>query len=302
MNLQQLITFSTVIAEGSMTAAAEKLYLTQPAVSQQIRNLEEEMGVNLLLRGTRQARPTTQGQLLYDYAKKIIALTQQAQVAVQTMGEGIQGHLRVGTLNSLGLYLISPLVGGFLKHNPKTQISLSYEDGHQVLQALKKGELDVAILPDVTQEYGLDTDGLDGRVLMKDEIWLVASSKDVAAPTQVSMRELSERPMVRFSEKYFGFEKVLNAEAEKQKVKMKTVFECNNVGTVKRVIESGLGWGFLPAHSIRKQVRAGRMTAIEVNEIKHSVPVVYYVRKSELNSQITETFYRAVKQPVGNGN
>ncbi len=83
MNLQQLTTFCTVLAEGSMTAAAEKLFLTQPAVSQQIRNLEEEMGVDLLVRGVRQLKPTLQGQILYDYAKRILHLTQQAQVAIQ---------------------------------------------------------------------------------------------------------------------------------------------------------------------------------------------------------------------------
>src|ERR1700739_229465 len=103
MNFQQLTTFCTVLSEGSMTAAAEKLYLTQPAVSQQIRNLEDELGVGLLDRGSRHAKPTVQGQLLYDYAKRIIALTQQAQVAIQTMGEGVKGSLRIGTLNSLGL-------------------------------------------------------------------------------------------------------------------------------------------------------------------------------------------------------
>ena len=63
MNLQQLTTFCKVLSEGSMTAAAEKLFLTQPAVSQQIRALEDEMGVSLLVRGVRQVKPTMQGQL-----------------------------------------------------------------------------------------------------------------------------------------------------------------------------------------------------------------------------------------------
>ena len=91
MNLQQLTTFCTVLAEGSMTAAAEKLFLTQPAVSQQIRNLEEEMGVDLLVRGVRQVKPTLQGQILYDYAKRLLHLTQQAQVAVQHISQGVSG-------------------------------------------------------------------------------------------------------------------------------------------------------------------------------------------------------------------
>ena len=75
MNLQQLSTFCKVISEGSMTAAAEALNLTQPAVSQQIRALETELGVALLVRGVRLVKPSMQGQLLYDYAKKILYLT-----------------------------------------------------------------------------------------------------------------------------------------------------------------------------------------------------------------------------------
>src|SRR6185312_17465955 len=121
-NLQQLTTFCTVLSEGSMTAAAEKLFLTQPAVSQQIRNLEEEMRVDLLVRGVRQVKPTLQGQLLYDYAKRILHLTQQAEVAIQTISQEMVGDLRLGTLNSIGLYLISPIVGLFLKHNSKLRL------------------------------------------------------------------------------------------------------------------------------------------------------------------------------------
>ena len=84
-NLYQLTTFVTVISEGSMTAAADKLYLTQPAVSQQIRNLEEDLGVNLLVRGVRQIKPTLQGQLLYDYAKKILQAVQQAEISIKAL-------------------------------------------------------------------------------------------------------------------------------------------------------------------------------------------------------------------------
>ena len=99
MNHQQLTTFCTVLGEGSMTAAADKLFLTQPAVSQQIRNLEEDLGVNLLERGVRKVKPTLQGQLLFDYARKILHLTQQAEVAIQTMSQELSGNLRIATQN-----------------------------------------------------------------------------------------------------------------------------------------------------------------------------------------------------------
>ncbi len=296
MNLQQLITFSTVISEGSMTAAAEKLYLTQPAVSQQIRNLEDELGVGLLDRGSRHAKPTVQGQLLYDYAKRIIALTQQAQVAIQTMGEGVKGSLRIGTLNSLGLQLISPAIGGFMKHNSKISISLIYHDGAEVLKALQRGELDVAILPDINEEWGKDPSEFESRPLLKDEMWLVASGRDTTVPNEATLSNLASRPYMRLTERYEGFERKLKAAMAAKNVTLKPAFETNNVGTLKRVIESGLGWGFLPAHSIRKQVRMGRLTVIEIPEVVHTTNVHYYSRKDSATEQAVEVFYRALKQ------
>lgn len=297
MNLQQLITFSTVISEGSMTAAAEKLYLTQPAVSQQIRNLEDEMGVGLLDRGSRHAKPTMHGQLLYDYAKRIIALTQAAQVAIQTMGEGVKGSLRVGTLNSLGLQLVSPAVSSFLKHNSKISMSLTYQDADHVLKALRDGELDVAILPDVSQsDLGKDPQGIESRPLLKDEMWLVASGRDTTVPDEATVADLASRPYMRLTERYEGFEKLFNGTLEKAGVKLTPAFETNNVGTLKRVIESGLGWGFLPAHSIRKQVRMGRLTVVDCPELFYSVNVQFYSRNNPDTAQASEVFYRALKQ------
>src|SRR5689334_15484296 len=141
MNLQQLTTFCTVISEGSMTAAAEKLFLTQPAVSQQIRNLEEELAVELLVRGVRNVKPTMQGQLLFDYAKKILYLTQQAQVAIQTISQEISGEFRLATHNSLGLYMISPILGLFLKHNSRMTVKLSYGLANDIRKRMERNEI-----------------------------------------------------------------------------------------------------------------------------------------------------------------
>ena len=295
MNLQQLITFSTVVAEGSMTAAAEKLYLTQPAVSQQIRNLEEELGVNLLVRGVRHARPSVQGQLLFDYAKKIIALTQAAQVAVQTLGEGLTGSLRVGALNSLGLYMLSPLVGTFLKHNPKVKVRLLYDDGPELLRQLQAGEIDAAILPCVRQEYGRVPTGVDERPLMKDEMWLVASGRALNPPGSILPGEITQRPLAQLRGEYPAFDRKLTEALEKVGVKIEPVIDSNNVGTLKKVIESGLGWGFLPAHSVRKQVRAGRLTVVDVPDLKHVVNINYFQRASLGESPISDVFYKALK-------
>lgn len=300
MNLQQLTTFCTVLSEGSMTAAADKLFLTQPAVSQQIRNLEEEMGVNLLVRGVRQIKPTLQGQLLYDYAKRILHLTQQAEVAIQTISQEISGDLKIGTMNSIGLYLISPIIGLFLKHNSKLNINLSYGTGEKIISEMRKGEMDVVILPDLKSEYGIEFQDFDKKFLFKDEIWLVGSGKNTSLPSSVSLGDLPSHPVISFTEKYPGFRLMMEKKFSELKTDFTPVFETDNVGTLKRVIESGLGWGFLPAHSIRKQVRTGRLQVIQCEEVKYSVNVNMYFKKDRAQDQVIDIFYRALHQQALN--
>lgn len=296
MNLQQLTTFCTVLSEGSMTAAAEKLFLTQPAVSQQIRNLEEEMGVDLLVRGVRQVKPTLQGQILYDYAKRILHLTQQAQVAIQTMSQEVQGNLRVGTLNSIGLYLVSPIIGMFLKHNSKLHIKLVYGSGEKIISDMRNNLVDVVILPDLKTEYGIEFQDFEKKFLFRDEMWLVGSGRDTTLPTSVEMKYYNSKPIISFNDRYPGFRQVLERKVQELKIDVTPVFETDNVGTLKRVIESGLGWGFLPSHSIRKQVRAGRMVQIQVEDLKYMSNVNMYFRRDNKNTELYDTFYKALQQ------
>lgn len=296
MNFQQLSTFVTVLSEGSMTAAAEKLYLTQPAVSQQIRNLEDDLGVELLVRGVRQVKPTLQGQLLFEYARKIMHLTKQAEVAIQSMSSEVKGHLRIGTLNSIGMYLISPIVGMFLKNNAELSVKLNYGSGSEVLAGMSRGDLDVVILPETEKEYGRKFTDYDERFLVKDEMMLVGGGKDTSIPRKISLRDYQSQSIAQLSENYPGFFRQLDLMLKKLSVDCKPVFEATNVGTLKRVIESGLGWGFLPAHAVRKQVRTGRMTHVDVEELKYGINLMYYTKQNSDTEAASDVLFRALSQ------
>jgi DNA-binding transcriptional LysR family regulator len=279
-----------------MTAAAEKLLLTQPAVSQQIRNLEEELKAELLVRGTRQVKPTLQGQILFDYAKRILHLTSQAEVAIQTMSQEVVGHVRIGTFNSIGLYLVSPIIGMFLKHNSQLQIKLVYGSGEKIIGDMRNNLLDVVILPELKTEYGIEFPDFEKRFLFKDEMWLVGSGRDTSLPSSIDARAYTSKPIISFTEKYPGFRQLLDRKLTEAKADFIPVFETDNVGTLKRVIESGLGWGFLPSHSIKKQVRAGRMSQVQVEDIKYSVNINMYCRKNTANEAMYDVFYKALQQ------
>lgn len=279
-----------------MTAAAEKLFLTQPAVSQQIRNLEDEIGSELLVRGVRNVKPTLQGQLLYDYAKRILYLTEQAEVALQAMSNELCGEVRIGTLNSLGLYFISPVIGLFLKHNSKLRIKLIYGTTASLIQDIENKRTDILILPEPEFETSEALNTLKKKYIMTDEMWLVGSGKDTSLPQSISFEDYPSRPIVLFTDKYLTFQVQLDKKIEEKKLSIDPICCSDNVGTLKRVIETGLGWGFLPSHSIKKQVRTGRLNRILVQEINFSTSINMYYKVDPSVERIVEVLYRAIRQ------
>ena len=294
MDLQQLMTFCTVISEGSMTAAAVKLSITQPAISQQIRNLEKELGVKLLVRGVRHTRLTIQGQLLYNYAKKILNLTQKVETAIQTISNELEGSIQVATLNSIGLNLITPIIGTILNPNQrKLKMGLSYGTGTEVIEKMKLKEVDIAILPDLKEQYNLILPHYQSQFLFKDELLFVGSGKDSSLPRTISIKELDLRPMVAFKHLFPNFRYFLNQIAEQNKIQIETpIFESNNIGTLKRIIEVWMCWGFLPSHSIYKQIRMGRLSVIQLEEFNYSMNIKAYYKthQTEKTQRIIDTF------------
>ncbi len=290
LNLSQLQTFVMVVSEGSMTAAADKLFLTQPAVSQQMKNLEDELGVELIARGSKQIKTTAQGELLYDHAKKILNLSQQAEIAIKSVGAQLKGQLKIGTLNSIGLHLMSPVVSRLLKYNPDFKIKVDYAKGEDLIKSYEKGELDVVVLPDVEKNYNVTLKNSEADTLLKEEMWLVGSGKDEFYPPTVTLAEIKKIPYVHFANEFPAFDKIL---LEKMGT-LPAVFESSNVGTLKRVIENGLGIGFLPAHSVKKQIRGGRLNKIKVTDFEFNTEFKYYRKTVGPAAKTAEIFFQAL--------
>lgn len=290
LNLSQLQTFVTVASEGSMTAAADKLFLTQPAVSQQMKNLEDELGVELIVRGSKQIKMTAQGEILYEHAKKLLSQAQLAEVSIKSVGAQLKGELRIGTLNSIGLHLMSPVVSRLLKFNPDFKIKVVYAKGEDLIQGYKKGDLDVLVLPEVEANYKATLNDSKSQILFKEEMWLVGSGKDEFYPSQISMDELKKIPYVHFADEYPDFDKKLSDKVGK----IQSVFESANVGTLKRMIEYGLGIGFLPAHSIRKQVRGGRLNRVRISDFDYKMNFHYYFKSSGTHSETASILFQAL--------
>lgn len=278
-----------------MTAAGSKLSLTQPAVSQQIKSLEAQLNVRLLERGSKIVKPTVQAQLLFDYAKKILNLSHQARTAMHSLGGSISGHFRVVTINSLGLYLVSPIIGMLLRNNPKLKIDLIYGSYTQAVNAMRNGTVDISILPDLKIESGFELSQFQAQFLIEDDIWLVGSGKKPLAKSSIEVADLPNRPMVAFSDIYPQFKLQLEKQLKKTQIKLDPVFVSDNVGTLKKVIESNMGWGFLPAHSIKKQVRTRRLNHILIKSLSYSTKLYMYHSIDHPNKEALNMLFLALK-------
>ena len=276
-----------------MTAAARKLFLTQPAISQQIKLLEEYIGAPLLVRGVRRVKPTPQGEILYNYSQRILKLSSQAELAIQTVGIGLSGPLRVGTLNSIGLHLLGPVCSIFLKGNSKVRLLLKYESGASLLKMLEKNEIDLLVLPDANEEFGIEPRDTEKFLLTKTEIVFVTSGKDVT-PTTIDLKDINDRPLVMISGQYPGFESFLAKELKKVGIIAKPIFESSNVDTLERMIETGVGWGFLPLHSVQKYIENYRLKRINIRGFEYSMKLVCYRSKTKANDPTTELFIKVL--------
>lgn len=290
LNFSQLQTFVMVVSEGSMTAAADKLFLTQPAVSQQMKNLEDELDVELIVRGSKQIKTTVQGEMLYEYAKKILSLAQQAETSIKSVGAQLKGLLRIGTLNSIGLHLMSPAVNRLLKYNPDFKIKVEYAHGDEIIRQFENNELDVIVLPDTQLNYNRTIHTAQTELFMKEEMWLIGPGKDEFYPNTLSIKELKKIPYIHFSNEFPDFDKKLREAMGS----LPSVFESSNVGTLKRVIESGLGIGFLPAHSVKKQIRGGRLNRVQVSDFSYQLNIFYIFKKNVEASDTAEILYHAL--------
>src|SRR3954452_22640253 len=179
MTLQQLEYFLTALDAGSFSAAAERLLLAQPSLSEQIRRLEAELGVALFARVGRGIKPTDAALALRPHAEAALAAVAEAREAVVEQRELQGGLAAFGTFGTARWYPGTQIIAAFRRRHPKVRVRLVGQNSSEVAAAIRNGELEAGLIA-----LPVDDTGLDVRPIMRDEILYVT-----AAPAQV------ERPV-----------------------------------------------------------------------------------------------------------
>lgn len=190
MTLQQLDYFLTALDAGSFSAAAERLHLAQPSLSEQIRRLEAELGVALFTRVGRGIRPTEAALSLRPHAEAALAAAEQGREAVVEQRELLGGIATFGTFGTARYYPGIQLVAAFRRRHPRVRIRLVGQNSSETAEAVREGELEAGLVA-----LPIDDTGLDVRPIMRDEILYVsADPAHVRKPVTIEM--LADAPLI----------------------------------------------------------------------------------------------------------
>jgi DNA-binding transcriptional LysR family regulator len=256
VTLTQLSAFLTVVRHGSVTAAAEELFVTQPSVSAAVAALEREVGVKLLERDGRRLRTTEAGAAFTPYAAHVLGLLEQGGRAARDAGEGVRATLRISAVTSAGDHLVPPLIRAFRDAHPELDIDLHIGNRREVFAGLLDHKADVAITGRVP-----DDDRLVGEAFAVNEIVLVTAPDDPLAKRRwVAVEELAGRPWL-LREAGSG-SRAMAEEWLSQRGLVPSVLTLGSNTAVREAARAGLGIGLVSRTSAALELRVGLLGTI----------------------------------------
>lgn len=252
MELNQLQCFIAVLEEGGFKRATARLGITQPALSYQIKRLEEELGVQVFRRGPGGITPTEAGRVLLDHAHNVMATVREAHQAVRELSGGVSGEIRVGALKCVGTYFLPRVLWEVRARHPMVRPKILYRDSDELLEALLANRLDVAMVIDPPQDRRTRHD----RVF--DELISLVSGpghRFYGRPT-VGVNELQDVEFVALSPQTSAGA-LIRSYLDRLGLTIVPSVSTDNVETVKRMVEVGMGVAFLPDMSTADDVAEG---------------------------------------------
>jgi DNA-binding transcriptional LysR family regulator len=262
MDYDQLASFLEVARLQSFSRAAEKIYRTQPAISAQIRLLEQECGERLFNRSSKRVQITPAGEILQRYAQKIIDLHRDALQAIAELNQTARGKLQLGANEATCLYVLPKTFARFRHLYPLVQISIYRSFSHKIVQKVQEGavELGIVTLPQTAPN-------LEVLPLHRDEMQVVMpAGHPLAKHRSVTLDEVVQHPLIL--PKTGRTRVVLDRMLREKRNEMQISMELASVETIKKFVGAGLGISFLSRSYAQAEVAAGLLKLVPVEGLK----------------------------------
>jgi LysR family transcriptional regulator, nitrogen assimilation regulatory protein len=255
VDLRQLKYFSQVLESGSFSKAASKLHVAQPALSQHVRHMEEELGVKLLYRSTKGVTATEAGERLFRHAERILAEFSEIPDKVRGGTSTPRGEVRFGMPGTVSELLAAPLIEAARARYPGVRIRVVEAMSGFILQWVQQGEVDLAMIYSTSDPHGLVV-----HHALSEEIGLFCSStlQDRAdlPDGNVSLTDAARLPLVIPGRRH-GLRELIEDAATVAGVTIEPSVEIDSYSQIKKLVTRGLGYGILPRMAIDPEAEAG---------------------------------------------
>jgi len=288
MDMRRLEVFCKVVELKSFTGAAKALSLSQPTVSEHIRTLEEILNERLLDRLGREVLATPAGRVVYQYARNIVQMRDEAIQALEQFRGNLAGRLILGASTIPGTYILPRFIGDFKSMHPAIQITLRIADTAQIVEQVLEGDVEAGL---VGSKWS------DRRLLMEelfsDELVLAVFPEHPWASTgRIKLEDLEEEPFI-LRERGSGTRMVMKHILEENGFdlsKISVVAEMGSTEAVRQGIKAKIGISILSRHAVVEDIEHGLLTGVDIENIRFSRPLYLIQRRNRQMSPLCTAF------------
>ena len=261
----RLKVFRTVADHLNFRRAAEDLFISQPAVTQQIKALEDEIGLPLFDRAGGRVALTSVGRILFQYAQKLKLIADEASQAIAEESGANMGRLSLGASQTIGQYLLPNLMAGFLRDNPRVELTAMSGNTDAVLEALTTHSIDLALIegPALRRDIVVEP-------FMEDHMVLVAPTGHEWTEHEIAIATLARGPLL-MREQGSGSRRVVEQALEKAGLRTKDLritMTLDSTEGLLSAVEAGLGTAFVSRWAVRNQLTLGTLRIVRVKDLQ----------------------------------
>lgn len=294
MDLDQLHTFLEIVRLKSFSKAAQTCYRTQPAISAQVRQLEQELNTTLFERLGTKISLTTAGKIFAEYAEQILELRRRAQDNINELDRVPRGELVIAANEATCIYVLPAVFSEYKKKFPNVQLSVDRAYGSRVVEAVLENLADFGITQLPVQEKKLQV----ARIHSDEIMFLLPARHPLANKRSITARDLMDEPLLLPKS---GTTRIrLNSWLEPVEDQLNISMELDSTEMIKRFVMAGLGCSFLAASNCQEEIAAGKLSAVSLGPepLLRKVGLIY--RKDKALSKAALGFIQVILEHAGN--
>nr|AFR24759.1 LysR-like transcriptional regulator [uncultured Pelagomonas] len=293
--LEQLVILRAVAKGGSFKNAAQSLFLTQPAVSLQIQNLEKQLKTNLFDRTKKQIELTEAGTLLLRYSNRILALCEESSRVLDDLSELQSGKLVIGASQTTGTYLMPKIIGLFQQKYPNINVQLNVDSTRKVAWHLMNRQVDIGIvggkIPKELRKI------LEITPYVEDELALIVPPSHPYVKLEcIKKEDLYDLKFISLNS-YSTIRTVVDDTLSKNGIdvtRLKVEMELNSIEAIKNAVQSSLGAAFVSVSAITKELELNLLNCVRIEDVKINRKLCIILNPNRYKSKASENFTKEI--------